>query len=221
MTRVVLVDDQAMIRAGLRSILEDAGIEVSGEAGNGREAVTLIARARPDVVLLDLRMPILDGIGALTALRSDPDVARTPVLILTTFDGDPDVLAALRAGADGFLSKAADPDELIDAVRRLAAGAPALSDNATRAVLRHIEASSPASVDPALAARMDSLTSRERDIVVAAATGLDNIEIARRLYISPHTVKTHLNRAMVKLDVRDRGQLVAAAYRSGIEIRPL
>lgn len=218
MTRVVLVDDQAMIRAGLRGILTDGGIEICGEAGNGEDALPLIARTRPDVVLMDLRMPVLDGVGAITALRRDPVVGATPVLVLTTFDGDPDVIAAVRAGADGFLSKAADPPELIEALHTVAGGAASLSPRATRAVLRHLETSAPPPLDPVLVARVETLTGRERDVVVGAAAGLDNTQIARRLFISPHTVKTHLNRAMVKLDARDRGQLVAAAYQAGLDI---
>jgi DNA-binding NarL/FixJ family response regulator len=218
MTSVVLVDDQVMIRAGLRSILSDAGIVVCGEAANGREALDVIARTRPDVVLMDLRMPILDGVGAITALRGLPEVGDTPVLVLTTFDGDRDVVAALSAGANGFLSKAADPAQLVSAVREVAGGRPSLSTGATEAVLRHLETTAPPAPDPALHARVQTLTARERDIVIAAAMGLDNGEIARRLFISPHTVKTHLNRAMVKLDARDRGQLVAAAYRAGLDI---
>jgi DNA-binding NarL/FixJ family response regulator len=218
MTSVVIVDDQALIRAGLRGILRDGGLEVTGEAADGREALGVIARVRPDVVLMDLRMPILDGIGAIAALRKLPEVGRTPVLVLTTYDGDRDVVAALGAGANGFLSKVMDPQELVAAIEQISSGVPFLSTDAARSVLRHLQTVARPPVDPALQARVQTLTARERDIVVAAATGLDNGEIARRLYISPHTVKTHLNRAMVKLDARDRGQLVAAAYRAGLQI---
>jgi DNA-binding NarL/FixJ family response regulator len=216
-TAVVLVDDQAMIRAGLRSVLESADIEVVGEASDGAAALTLLRTTRPDVVLMDVRMPGVDGVEATRRIRADADLASIPVLVLTTFDEDAHVLAALRAGADGFLSKSAEPDELIDAVIRTAAGQSSLSPAASRAVVSHLAlAGAPAGVDPELANRLVSLTPRERDVVVAAAAGEDNANIARRLFLSPLTVKTHLNRAMMKLDARDRGQLVSIAYRSGL-----
>lgn len=217
MTRVVLVDDQAMIRAGLRNVLESADIEVLGEAGDGESALTLLRTTRPDVVLMDVRMPGVDGVEATRRIRADADLTKLPILVLTTFDGDAHVLAALRAGADGFLSKSAEPDELIDAVIRTAAGESSLSPAASRAVVSHLaQASAPGQADPELANRVASLTPRERDLVIAAAAGEDNAAIARRLFLSPLTVKTHLNRAMMKLDARDRGQLVSIAYRSGL-----
>jgi DNA-binding NarL/FixJ family response regulator len=216
MTTVVLVDDQAMIRAGLRGILEDAGIDVAGEAADGRAGVEEVRRVRPDVVLMDLRMPLMDGVEAIRRIRADPSLAPTRVLVLTTFDGDRDVVDALRAGADGFLGKTADPEELVGAVTAVADGEVSLSQGATRSVLRSLDEHAPHPVDPELVRRVATLTPRELDIVQAAAIGHDNARIARDLFISPLTVKTHLNRAMMKLDARDRGQLVAIAYRAGI-----
>lgn len=216
MISVVLVDDQAMIRAGLRGILEDAGFEVVGEAGNGRDGVTTVHLLRPDVVLMDLRMPILDGIAAIERIRTETDLATTRILALTTFDADPDVIDALSAGADGFLSKTSDPDELIGAIHALAAGEPSLSVTATRALLRHLDTTRTPAPDPELARLVESLTSREFETVQMAAAGADNHHIAQELHVSPLTVKTHLNRAMMKLGARDRGQLVAIAYRAGI-----
>lgn len=217
MITVALADDQAMIRAGLRSVLESAEIGVVGEAADGATALSLIRAVRPQVVLMDLRMPGVDGVEATRRIRIDPTLATVRILILTTFDGDTEVVSALSAGADGFLSKSAEPEDLIDAVMRTAAGESALSPRASRAVVSHL-ATQPAmpEPDPDIAARVSTLTPRERDLVIAAATGDDNATIARRLFISPLTVKTHLNRAMMKLHARDRGQLVAIAYRSGL-----
>ena len=218
MTRVLLVDDQPMIRVGLKGLLADSGVTLAGEAADGHQALTAIRRLRPDVVLMDLRMPMMDGITAIRALRAEPDagVARTPVLVLTTFDGDQDVVEALQAGADGFLGKAAEPEELVAALRAVADGRTALSDRATRSMMRHVAATRASLPDPDLRARVEELTPRERDVVVAAARGLDNQQIAAEMFISPLTVKTHLNRAMVKLDARERGQLVSIAFRSGL-----
>jgi DNA-binding NarL/FixJ family response regulator len=217
---VLLVDDQAMIRAGLRSVLESADIEIVGEAGDGAAALSLLHSTLADVVLMDLRMPGVDGVEATTRIRADAALTSVRVLVLTTFDADEDVIAALAAGADGFLSKSAEPDDLIDAVLHTAAGRSSLSPRAARAVVSHLAKSRPpAALDPELAARVATLTPRERDLVIAAAAGDDNATIARRLFISPLTVKTHLNRAMMKLDARDRGQLVAIAYRSGLAER--
>ncbi|TDL45267.1 response regulator [Microbacterium oleivorans] len=216
MTAVVLVDDQAMIRAGLRGILQDAGIDVIGEAPDGEAGLTLIRKIRPDVVLMDLRMPVLDGVETVRQLRADSSFASVRVLVLTTFDGDQDVVAALSAGADGFLSKTADPEDLVAAVSTVGTGEATLSAGATRAVIRHLMAAPTTDMDPLLAGRVVKLTDRERGIVAAAARGHDNAQIAADLSISPFTVKTHLNRAMAKLDARDRGQLVALAYQAGI-----
>jgi len=217
MTSVVLIDDQAMIRAGIRGVLESADITVLGEAQDGGIGVGLVREIRPDVVLMDLRMPGVNGVEVTRRIRADPALASTRVLVLTTFDGDADVLAALRAGADGFISKSAEPDELIDAVQRTAAGESSLSARASRAVTAHLALEGePWTPEPELVARVATLTPRERDLVIAAASGADNAQIAAAQFISPFTVKTHLNRAMAKLDARDRGQLVAIAYRSGL-----
>ncbi len=216
MIDVVLVDDQAMIRAGLRGILEDAGIRVIGEAADGRSAFAVIRGSRPDVVLMDLRMPILDGVGATAALRADPDLNAVRILVLTTFDGDEEVLAALRAGADGFLAKSADSESLIAAVEAVAKGDTSLSSGAAKTVVSDLRRRGRSATDVELIARTATLTHRETDVVLGAARGLDNVSIARDLFISPATVKTHLNRAMTKLHARDRGQLVSIAFRSGL-----
>ncbi|GAA5029486.1 response regulator [Microbacterium fluvii] len=216
MTTVVLIDDQAMIRAGLRGILEDAGISVVAEAADGRQGVEAVQRTRPDAVLLDLRMPIMDGVETVRRLRADEGTTGVRILVLTTFDADQDVIAALSAGADGFLGKTAEPEELVAAVGAVARGEASLSPRAARAVIAHLGSRTAQPADPALVSRVESLTARERDLVRYAAEGWDNQRIARELVISPHTVKTHLNRAMMKLDARDRGQLVAFAFRSGM-----
>jgi len=218
MVRVLLADDQMMIRTGLMGILAGAeDIEVVGEASNGAEAVQLARDLSPDVVLMDLRMPVLDGVEATRRIRAESGSAGTRVLVLTTFDGDRDVVAALRAGADGFLSKGAEPHELITAITSVAAGDVALSQSAARALVDRVSAG-PVLPEPdaVLVDRVGQLTSRERDIVVAAARGDDNDTIAADLSISPFTVKTHLNRAMAKLDARDRAQVVVLAYRAGL-----
>jgi DNA-binding NarL/FixJ family response regulator len=221
MTSVLLVDDQPAIRVGLRTILESAGMTVLAESGDGDEAVRIVRRLAPDVVLMDLRMPGTDGLAATRRIREDPALQPTRIIILTTFDGDPNVLAALRAGADGFLGKSASPDEIIDAVRNAAGGGVALSQKAQRALLRHVaQEGEPAPPDPEAVALAAELTPRERDVVIAAAQGQDNDAIAAALFISPLTVKTHLNRAMAKLRARDRGQLVATAYRIGLVAPP-
>lgn len=218
MTRIILVDDQDMMRAGLRAILDgSSGISVVGEARDGAEGVSLALRERPDVVLMDLRMPGVDGVEATRKLRSDVRLTATRVLVLTTFDGDAELVAALRAGASGFLAKSAGPDELIAAVRAVAEGNAALTaaalstvvDDAARRAAR-------VAPDDELMRRVARLTSRERDVVIAAARGADNRAIASRLHISPLTVKTHLNRAMTKLGARDRAQVVVAAHRAGL-----
>ncbi|GAA3147031.1 response regulator transcription factor [Planomonospora alba] len=218
MVTVLLVDDQAMIRAGLVGILAGAAkVRVVAEAADGAEGVRLARRLRPDAVLMDLRMPVLDGVEATRRIRAEPELAGTRVLVLTTFDEDRDVMAALRAGADGFLSKGAEPEELLSALISVADGDVALSRKAARALVRRV------STEPALPApdavlldRIAQLTARERDIVVAVALGKDNRAIAADLSISPFTVKTHLNRAMAKLDARDRAQIVVLVYRAGL-----
>lgn len=220
--RVLVVDDQIMIRSGIRALLESADdVDVVGEAGDGRTAVDMARALVPDVILMDLRMPVLDGVGAIGRLRDDATTAGIGILVLTTFDTDENVLAALQAGANGFLGKSSDHEELMQAVRRVAAGGASLSAVATATVVGHLAttASRPRTHEPASPAdlrKAASLTSREREVTVLVAQGLSNDAIAERLFISPMTVKTHVNRAMSKMHVRARAQLVVAALRAGL-----
>jgi DNA-binding NarL/FixJ family response regulator len=212
--RVLLVDDQAVVRAGFRVLLQLADdIDIVGEAATGRDAIDQARRARPDVVLMDVRMPGVDGIDATRAIVADPTLAGVRVLVLTTFEIDDYVFGALRAGASGFLLKDLDAEELHAAVRTVAAGKSLLDPAVTRRVIdeftrRHAE--------PIAPERLDILTDRERDAVRLAAHGLTNDEIAAQLIISPLTAKTHLNRAMTKLGVNERAQLVILAYETGL-----
>ncbi|MEU0507963.1 MULTISPECIES: response regulator transcription factor [unclassified Amycolatopsis] len=214
--RVLLADDQALIRAGYRMILDaEPGIEVAGEAVNGRDAVFLARTTRADVVLMDIRMPEVDGIEATRRIAADDDLAGVRILVLTTFENDENVLHAVRAGASGFLGKNAGPDELVHAVRVVAAGDALLSPKATRSLVQHVLGQPVAQP----AAALDHLTDREREIVVLVAHGLSNDDIAERLHLSPLTAKTHVNRAMTKVAARDRAQLVVFAYQNGL-VRP-
>jgi DNA-binding NarL/FixJ family response regulator len=218
MIRVLVVDDQALIRSGIRAILSvQPDIEVS-EATGGMEAVARAASNDIDLILMDIRMPDLDGIEATRQIRSLPRGADLKILVLTTFENDVTVVEAVRAGADGFVGKSVEPDELVHRVRSVAAGHAELSPAATNALVRHVGSVSPemARIDPRMAALAETLTPRERDIVRAVATGLRNEEIAEAEFISQFTVKTHLNRAMAKAGVNDRGQLVLFAFRSGL-----
>ena len=215
--RVVLADDQALIRAGFRALIESADdLDVVGEAANGREAVELVRAAAADVVLMDIRMPVMDGLEATRTITGDASLVGVRVLILTTFELDENVLLALRAGASGFLSKGVEPHALLEAVRTVAAGEALLSPGATRSLITRFlsqpEPSAPATSASALAV----LTDREREVLALVATGLSNDDIATRLYVSPLTAKTHVNRAMTKLGVRDRAQLVIIAYETGL-----
>jgi DNA-binding NarL/FixJ family response regulator len=216
--RVLLVDDQALVRAGFRVLIGAApDIEVVGEAADGAEAVDA-ARAQPtDVVLMDIRMPGVDGLEATRRIGADPDLAATKVLILTTFEDDEYVFEALRAGASGFLLKDIEPDELANAIRVVARGDALLSPSVTRRLIATIASRSPArAVDPA---GLALLTEREREVLALVGAGLSNEEIASELYMSPLTAKTHVSRTMAKLHARDRAQLVVAAYESGL-VRP-
>lgn len=219
MTRVLLVDDQALIRQAISVMLDLAdGVEVVAQATDGREALDLARRLRPDVVLMDIRMPDLDGIAATAEICSDPDLAATRVLILTTFENDANVVAALRAGASGFIGKGSEPGELVRAVRAVAAGDSLLSPEATRGLIARVLRPTE---DSGAATRTDArllagLTDREREVLELVARGLSNQEIADRLVISVHTAKTHVGRVMVKLGAHDRAQLVIAAYESGL-----
>jgi DNA-binding NarL/FixJ family response regulator len=212
---VALIDDQPLVRAGLRVLFEsEPDITVAGEASNGQEALSLARQVHPDVVLMDIRMPVLDGLQATHQIAAEPGLADVKVLILTTFESDEYVFEALRAGASGFLLKDAEPTELLHAVRVVADGDALLSPSVTRTLIERFVAG-PAR-DPSPSRQLDALTEREREIMALVATGLSNNEIAGQLTISPATVKTHINRAMLKLGARDRAQLVVLAYQSGL-----
>ena len=217
--RVLLADDQDLIRAGFRVLIESApDFEVVGEAANGREAVALARSARADVILMDIRMPELDGIEATRMITADENLAGVRVLILTTFELDENVVRALRAGASGFLSKSVQRTDLLDAVRVVAGGEALLSPKATQSLIaRFLDSPEPMTLPSP--AQLDALTDRERETLALVAAGLSNDDIAERFYVSPLTAKTHVNRAMTKLGVRDRAQLVVIAYQSGL-VRP-
>jgi DNA-binding NarL/FixJ family response regulator len=215
--RVVLADDQALVRAGFRSLLDAQNdIEVVGEAGEGEEAIRMAGELTPDVVLMDIRMPGVDGLAATRRIASDERLADVRVVILTTFGLDEYVFEAIRSGASGFLVKDTEPDELVQAVRVVASGDALLSPGVTR---RLIEEFAARAKEPPASGDLDELTDREREVVALVAEGLSNDEIAARLFMSPATAKTHVSRAMGKLRARDRAQLVVMAYESGL-VRP-
>ena len=218
MIRVLLADDQALIRAGFRVLLEAADdIEVVGEAVNGDQAVELARRERPDVILMDIRMPGIDGLAATRRIAADDDLDGVKVVILTTFETDEYVYQALRAGASGFLVKDAEPEELIRAVRVVHRGEALLSPSVTRRADRRPRHGRAArGRRPATRRGLARLTEREREVLALVAEGLSNDEIAGRLYLSPLTTKTHVSHIMTKLDARDRAQLVVIAYESGL-----
>jgi DNA-binding NarL/FixJ family response regulator len=217
--RVIVADDQPLLRTGFKALIAAApDLEVVGEAGDGREAVRLARAAQADVVLMDIRMPVLDGIAATRLITQDEDLAGVRVLILTTFEIDEYVFEALRAGASGFLGKSAEADELLDAIRTVSRGDALLSPVAIRSLIARFLAtpSAPPPMDEADRRGLAALTDRERELTVLVATGLSNDEIAARLVLSPATVKTHVNRAMAKVGARDRAQLVVFAHRCGL-----
>jgi DNA-binding NarL/FixJ family response regulator len=214
---VVLADDQALLRAGLRALLDaEDDIEVVGEAANGGEAISLVRATHPDVVLMDIRMPGTDGLEATRAITADPELTGTRVVVLTTFDLDEYVFEAVRIGASGFLVKDTEPAELLRGVRAVAAGDALLSPGVTRRLIGEFATRSRRTSGPEL---LSPLTEREREVVSLVGEGLSNDEIAARLVLSPATAKTHVSRAMVKLQARDRAQLVVLAYETGL-VRP-
>ncbi len=217
MITVALADDDGFARMGLRVLLaREDDLDLVGEAVDGEQALLLTRSTRPDVLLLDLRMPGLDGLAVLRAVAADPGLAGTRVIVVTTFEIDHDVLAALQAGASGFLLKSSVPAELVRAVRVVAAGQALLSPSVTRRVLGMVGRALPGPSPPRAA--WDSLTGREREMVAWVTTGRSNDEIARELVLSPDTVRTHVSRAMVKLAARDRAQLVVFAVREGLTV---
>jgi DNA-binding NarL/FixJ family response regulator len=217
MIRVLLVDDQALLRAGLRMLLEsEDDIAVVGEAGDGEEAISLAHETRPDVVLMDISMPGLDGVEATKRIAADDRLEGVRVLILTTFESDEHIFNALRGGASGFLAKDTDPADVLTGVRAVASGDAQLSPNVMRRLIEEFVAwpqrrlSTPS--------QLEELTAREREVMTLVAHGLTNHEIAERLVVSPATAKTHVTRTMVKLHARDRAQLVALAYQTGLVV---
>ena len=216
MIRVLLADDQALIRAGFRVLVEAADdLQVVGEATDGQQAVDLARRERADVVLMDIRMPGVDGLEATRRISADEDLAGVKVIILTTFESDEYVYQALRAGASGFLVKDTEPAELIQAIRVVARGDALLSPSVTRRLITDI-ASRPERLPAGDHKSLAGLTDREREVLALVAEGLSNDEIAARLFLSPLTSKTHVSRIMTKLNARDRAQLVVIAYESGL-----
>jgi len=214
---VLVVDDQPLVRQAVRDILTDSGdIEVVGEASDGHEAVRAVAATSPDVVVMDIRMPHLDGIAATAQICAGPSAGTTRVLVLTIFEDDEYVVAALRAGASGFVGKGAEPDDIVRAVRTVHLGEALLSSTATTALVRRFVQQHVPRDDAWQHDGLDRLTGREREVLLLVAAGQTNQEIATGLVISTHTAKTHVNRIMTKLDVRDRAHLVILAYESGL-----
>ncbi|MFF7638591.1 response regulator [Kitasatospora sp. NPDC008050] len=214
--RVLLADDQALLRGTFRILIDSAtDMEVVAEAATGREAVELARSSRADLVLMDIRMPDLDGLAATRLITEDENLAGVKILVLTTFENDEYVAEALRAGASGFLGKGINPDELLNAIRVVAAGDSLLSPTATRVLINRFLAQ-PATPGRNTPPQLAALTPREHEVVTLVAAGLSKDEIAERLYVAPLTAKTHVNRAMTKLGARDRAQLVVIAYQTGL-----
>ena len=216
---VVIADDQALVRGGFRVLVESVDdMHVLGEAGDGAEAVSLARRLKPDVVLMDIRMPGVDGIEATRQIKEETATSDVKVLVLTTFDLDEYVYAALRAGASGFLLKDTSPENLLEAIRVVAAGDALLAPSVTRRLIGEFtsKAAAPGPNRTEAAAALSVLTDREREVLVEVAHGLSNAEIASRLHMSPATAKTHVSRLLMKLSARDRSQLVVIAYETGV-----
>ena len=215
--RVLLADDQVLIRSGFAALINSADdLEVVGEAGDGADAVRQAGALLPDVVLMDIRMPGMDGLTAAGQITRAPGLSGVRVIVLTTFEADEYVVEALRSGASGFLGKSVEPDELLDAIRVVSRGDALLSPRATRGLIARFLAQPSQPGPDGADGTLDVLTDREREMVTLVAHGLSNEDIAARLHLSPLTVKTHVNRSMSKLDVRDRAQLVVLAYRTGL-----
>jgi len=213
--RVVVADDQALVRSGFRMILTAAGIDVVAEAATGKEAIEAVRHGRPDVVLMDIRMPEMDGLEATRRILADAGTSDAPrIIILTTFDLDQYVYAALSAGASGFLLKDVTPEHLVDAVRTVRAGDALLSPTITRRLVQRF--AQPSGDAPALHRDLRSLTARETEVLRMLASGLSNAELAQRLFLSEATVKTHVARILAKLELRDRVQAVVVAYETGL-----
>ncbi|WP_336048888.1 response regulator transcription factor [Streptomyces sp. CA2R101] len=217
MIRVLLADDQLLVRSGFKVLLDaQPGVEVVAEAGDGQQALAAVREHRPDIVLMDIRMPVVDGLVATRRITEDPRLPEVKVVMLTTFELDEYVFEAIRSGASGFLVKDTEPEELVRAVRAVVAGDALLSPGVTRRLIAEFAARSK---EPAAADALSALTDREREVMALVGIGLSNEEIARRLVVSPLTAKTHVSRTMVKLGARDRAQLVVLAYESGL-VRP-
>jgi DNA-binding NarL/FixJ family response regulator len=217
MIRVALADDQALVRGGLRALLEgEADFVLVGEAADGREAIALAREERPDVVLMDISMPVLDGVEATRSITAGEGTANVRVLVLTTFESDEYIFEALRAGASGFVLKDAEPTDLLCGIRTVAAGEALLAPSVTRRLIAEF-ASQPTN-RWATGGQLEWLTQREREVTALVATGLSNEEIAERLVISPATAKTHVSRAMRKVHAHDRAQLVVLAYENGLVV---
>jgi DNA-binding NarL/FixJ family response regulator len=213
---VLIADDQALVRAGFRSIIDsDPDLTVVAEAANGHEALDQARRHHPHIVLMDIRMPDLDGIEATRAITNDPDLADTKVVVVTTFEVDEYVFQSLRAGASGFLLKDIDPPDLLQAIKTIHGGDALLSPSVTRRLISEFVNRTP---DPRPAPDLHRLTKREQEVMALVAAGFTNEEIADHLYIATNTAKTHVSRAMIKLGARDRAQLVVFAYQSGLVI---
>lgn len=217
MIRVMICDDQDMIRIGLTAVLDSfPDIEVVGAAPDGFSALRELDALDPDVILMDIRMPGIDGVETTRRIKEQRSDGRPYVVVLTTFDDDQNIFAALRAGASGFLNKASGPEELAQAVRSVVAGGGALSASVAASLIDHVATTKPASADAEMLARFQALTVREHEIVRSVVSGDSNEEIAGQLFLSPYTVKTHVNRAMAKVGARDRAQLIAFAHRAGL-----